>query len=63
MKNFMIILHICLFFNWLIFIMVGFMGIPNTLAFNVWSLTACASLLFQLGTIIFEAMKDEGYAD
>lgn len=63
MKKFMIILHIILFFNWMIYLMVAFIHIPNTLAFNVWGLTAVTGLLFQIGTAIYEAMVEEGIAD
>jgi hypothetical protein len=63
MKNFVIILNIAMFFNWLIFMMVAFMVTPKSLGFEIWGLSAVTCLLVQLGWVILDAMKDEGYAD
>lgn len=63
MKNFVIILNIAMFFNWFIFMMVGFIATPKSLGFEIWGFTAITCLLVQLAWVILDAMKDKGYAD
>ena len=63
MKKFFLYLHIIMFFNWLIYMMVAFIHIPDTLAFNIWGLSALTCLLIQIASIIVDALKDEGIAD
>ncbi len=63
MKNLLIIIHIILFFNWLIYLMVGVISTPKSLAFEIWGLTAAGSMLFQIGTLIYDSLKEEGYTN
>jgi hypothetical protein len=43
--------------------MVGVISTPKSLAFEIWGLTAAGSMLFQIGTLIYDSLKEEGYTN